>query len=145
MKQAWVLLSLYLLSLTFLPLIRPSEPTDVKIILIATVILNPAILLYLIRFVRHQGANTGTPAEAPCLSTWGYFWRAFILYFFHIPLLIVVNLIVPLNLQASKLTPTHIALWELPFALVSAIGAWILFSKDRRSQVRLLFASFGGY
>lgn len=69
MKKAWVWLSLYLLSLVLLRLMRPSEPTEVKLVLFVTAILNPAVLLYLIRLVRHQGPYAGAAVEAPALNT----------------------------------------------------------------------------
>jgi len=145
MKKAWVWLVLILASFTVFRLIQPSEPLEVKVVLFITAILNPAILLYLIRLVRHQVASVGAPSPAPELSTWDYFWRAYVLFYFQLLLLLFVSLIVPLNLRVNEFDAVRLVLWELPFAVVSAAGAWLLYSTDRRGQLQLLIEAVRGY
>ena len=146
MKKAWVWLSLYLLSLSLLRLVRPSESLDVNLVLFAKVLLDPGVLIFLIYSARcSYSAGQAEPASSAGLSTWGWFWRAFILHFFQIPVFLLVSLFLPISLNVQSFGALQLVLWEVPFALASAIGAWLLFSKDRKGQLRLLITSLRGY
>ena len=146
MKKAWVWLSLYLLSLSLLRLVHPTEPIALKLALLAGVIANPGILLYLIRLVRSLRQATHEIIDSSSLlSTWGWFWRAFVLLFFQVPMLLLARLALPINLPVNEFTALELLLWEGPFTFASAVGAWLLFSRDRLGQLRLMISTVRGY
>lgn len=142
MKISWICLALCLLILEWL---QPTELFDAKVVSIVISVVEPGILVYLIRFVRHWRSAISAEAEATELSTWSYFWRGVVLFFFKVPILSLLNNFVPMKLVANEITAIELVLWEAPLAFGSALGAWLLFSKDRRGQLQLLVASIRGY
>lgn len=146
MVRAWSLLSLLFLGMVILRLIRPDESVVMKMVLVGVCILNPGILVSLVRVCRGPNRDWREQSEgAEPLSTWGYFWRAYVAFFSQFPILILVNLLVPVNLHVDRFSAVEVVLWEIPFVLASALGTWLLFSRDRRGQARTLMVSLRGY
>lgn len=146
MRWAWLFLSLIFLSYVLLRLIRPDEPIVMKVVLVAMCITNAGVLVFLVRAFRGPSRNWRDHSEtAEPLSAWGYLWRAYIAFFSQFPVLILINLAIPINLHVNRFSPIEVVVWEIPFVLASALGTWLLFSRDRRGQAKTLMASLRGY
>jgi hypothetical protein len=79
------------------------------------------------------------------LSAWGFFWRAYVALYSNIPVLLLVNFLFPGALYVNRYSPIEMMWVEVPFALSSAVGTWLLFSRDRVGQAKVLFASLRGF
>lgn len=146
MLLAWFFLALLFLGMVLLRLIRPDESVAMKLVLVVTCILNAGILVVLVRFFRGPNRNWRDLSEgAEPLSAWGYFWRAYVAFFSQFPVLVLINLVLPGPLHVDRFSAVEVALWEVPFVLASAVGTWLLFSRDRIGQAKALLVGFRGY
>ena len=151
MLWAWAWLAIYLLGLTVFSTAGTAEGknfagiVETSPLMYIAAIINSGILIYLIKTVRQQTSDHIETINTPGLNTWGYLWRGFVLYFLQIPLFFVILFVLPLNLNVNKFDAGPILISEIIFIVTSAVCAWTLFSKDRRNQVRKMFATFRGY
>lgn len=146
MRWAWFFLSLLFLGMVVLRLIRPEESVVMKAVLVGTCILNPGILVFLVRAFRGPNRNWRDYSEsAEPLSAWGYLWRAYIAFLSQFPVLILLNLVMPINLHIDRFSAIDVVVWEIPFVLASAVGTWLLFSRDRQGQAKLVIAGLRGF
>lgn len=146
MLWAWLFLALLLLGMVLFRLIRPDESAAMKLALFGTCILNAGILVFLVRLFRGPNRNWRDLSEgAEPLSAWGYFWRAYVAFFSQFPVLVLANLLVPGALHVNRFSAVEVMLWEVPFVLASAVGTWLLFSRDRIGQAKALLAGLRGF
>lgn len=144
MKWGWLWLTLYALSTSMLRFVSPTVPTPVKLAFLVSCVCSAAIVVYLIHWVRHTSSPPSVPAIGE-LSAWGYCWRGFLLLLLQIPMLLLIRVVIPFNFKAQEFTAAEVLLWLAPFAVMSAVGAWLLFSTDRRGQLRLIARPLRGY
>lgn len=131
--------------MSLLRLVRPDEPIAIKLVIVGICFLHPGVLVFLVRAFRGPNRDWRDRSEgAAQLSTWGYFWRAYVIYFSPVAILPLLKLVIPFHLP-DQLSAFEQAVWEIPLLLVSTLGTWLLFSRDRRGQAALLIASIRGY
>ncbi len=140
MRWAWLWLAIYTVSSAALRFLSPSLTFAAKLTVLVGTIVGPAIVLYTIRLVRHS-----TVRSVAELNAWGYFWRAFLLFLLQIPMLLLTRLIIPFNANAEDFTAAEALAWFAISTAMCAVGAWLLFSTDRRSQFQFMFRSLRGY
>jgi hypothetical protein len=146
MRNAWIMSSLYLLFVILIRLMNPAESLLEKLVLIGICIVVPGILVFSVRAVRGANADWKShDADAKKLSTWGYMWRALVGYFSQIPLLLLLQVVLPFKVDTSRFTAFQLAAWCIPSMIVAVIGIWIIFSRDRRGQFAYMVASARGY
>lgn len=146
MRNAWIMSSLYLLSVIGLRLMNPAESWLEKVALVCICVVLPVALIFTIRAVRGANADwKNHDADAKKLSTWGYMWRALVGYFSQVPVLLLLQAFLPFKLDGSRLTAFQLAAWCIPSMVVAVIGTWMIFSRDRRGQFAYIVSSARGY
>jgi pheromone shutdown protein TraB len=140
MRWAWFCLAIYTVSSAALRFLNPSLTLAAKLALLVSTIVGPAVVLYVIRLVRHS-----TVRSVDELNTWGYFWRAFLLFQLQIPMLLLARLIIPFKANAEDFTAAEVLAWFAISTAMCTAGAWLLFSTDRRGQFQFMFRSLRGY
>lgn len=143
---AWRFTSLYMLCTQLIQLSRPNEIAIMKIAIITVCILNGCFFVYLVRVLRGPNKFWQDKSEnAEKLSTWGYFWRAYIVHIVAIPIILILVLVFSVDLSAAKSSPIHLVLANFLYMLSASVGAWIIFSTDRRGQLKSIFAVLRGF
>lgn len=146
MRNAWIMSTLYLLFVIAIRLMHPEESWVAKIVLISICVINPGILIFAVRAVRGSNADwKNQDIDAKKLSAWGYMWRAGVGYFSQVPILLLLQTVVPFHLDASKFTAFELAAWCVPSMVIAVIGTWVIFSRNRREQFAYVLSSIRGY
>lgn len=143
---AWAVAAFYLVSLRHKEFFSPDVPAANKWLAFVIIIFNVGFAIQLIR--RFRGPNRDwrdLSSNAAQLSAWGYTWRSVIANFAGGATIVLVEKALSLDHMLVDFTPLEMIFWEVPFGLGIAIGTWLLFSRDRRGQFKVLFSSVRGY
>ena len=143
---AWAVAAFYLVSMRHTQMLSPDIPAANKWLAIVLTIFNVGLALQLIR--RFRGPNRDwrdRSAGAAQLSAWGYIWRSVVANFAGGATLMLVEKVLSLDHMLIEFTPLDMMIWEVPSVLSIALGTWLLFSRDRRGQFKVLFSAVRGY
>ncbi len=125
--------------------IMHSPSLETQITLAGVALGNPWILIYLIRALRGGNRKCSDLADdAPRLSAWGYFWRSYIVFLSSIPVLAVISEFVPIP-KVIEATGIELVGWEILFVVSAIFCTWLLFSRDRTGQVKILLSAVQRY
>ena len=143
---AWAIATYGLISLQYKQLLNPDIPGMNRLLAVGLTAVDVLIALELIR--RFRGMNRDwkdRSTTAVQLSVWGKAWRAMVASFAGGIVILLIENVFSLDHRLIDFTPVTMILWEVPRALAIAIGTWLLFSSNRRSQLSTLFSSIRGY
>jgi len=101
------------------------------------------LVVFLIRILRgNKIVRKKNPDVEFELNVWGYIWRGFLIKF-------LAFYLVAILITLAHLKPVPSVQYTMIFTLLgymsSVLLTWLLFSKNRKEQVRLIFSLFRGY
>lgn len=143
--SAWLIATFCMLSLTGQGLMRAEAPGFLKWLAVLLIAFNAGFAVMLVNVFRGTGRGASGTGSASALSTWGYAWRAVVSTFAGGAVKFLLEQTLSLDHTLVGFSPLAALIWELVTLLATAIGAWLLFSTDRRRQLGLVVSSFRGY
>lgn len=144
MRRGWIGLSLWMLSSSLMQFMRGDLSTATKWTLFVALLLNSAVVVYLIRHIRTV-AQDAVPLP---LTGWGYAWRGFVAQVLATVLLALVRaFLVPIEYAraAGQFDVGALIFLEVPFLALTAIAIWLLYSHDKLRQARWLVGAVRGF
>jgi hypothetical protein len=144
MRRGWGGLSFWMLSSSLLQFNRADLNASTKWTLFVVLILNSAIVVYLIRHIR-TAAQEATPIA---LSGWGYAWRGFVAQVLATVMLALVRMfVVPIEYAraAGHFDAGDLVFLEIPFLALTAVSIWLLYSHDKMRQARWFVGAIRGF
>ena len=142
----WVLAAWIVISWNFGKLIEQDAPAATRWWVVGFIILNLGIALQLIRKVRGTNEDWRDRSDgAAQLSALGYMWRSVVAYFGGSAIFAALRQVLSLDVRFTEIGVWEALMWEIPFLFSMAFGTWLLFSRDRRGQAKVLFSALRGY
>ena len=143
---AWLITAYALLSLKLRSLIGEDVPFLHAAASIAFIAGHAALSVYVVRLVRGPNKNWRDYSEdAAPLSAWGFGWRAVVASLCGMMVLYAVATALRFDYTRIEFTIALMIAWEAPLGLATAVSAWVLYSRDRRGQLKYVLGTLRGY
>lgn len=142
---AWVISTWIVGSLSMQPLIRAGVPSFLFWTAMALSALNAAAALYFLAYLRRPTQAADAPAPSETLTIWGMSWRIIVATLLAAVVRSALEALLSINhLQVAFSWPNTI-LWESVTLVSILLVIWLLYSPDRKGQLKLALSAIRGF
>ena len=147
MFRAFLFLSLLMLMTTAMQYVRLDTSLLTKITTLFLTITNAAFIIKMLDiFCRKKFLIGDNEIVITNFTTWGYLWRGYASLYAIIPVWMIINLIVPLNMpSANDYNFLTLIVYEPLFLLCFTLSIWIFFSSYKVEKVKIIVRALRGY